>query len=85
MVCISDPTRILCSLLLFAEFTLDDVLQMNGKLWDLHADPISSIDAATTTILTIHYNLALGTLGPILATRPDLAPLIQKLLKFEIM
>ncbi|GAW08850.1 acyl- dehydrogenase NM domain-like protein [Lentinula edodes] len=66
------------------EFTLDDVLQMNGKLWDLHADPISSIDAATTTILTIHYNLALGTLGPILATRPDLAPLIQKLLKFEI-
>ncbi|KAF8829993.1 hypothetical protein HHX47_DHR2000110 [Lentinula edodes] len=66
------------------EFTLDDVLQMNGKLWDLHADPISSIDAATTTILTIHYNLALGTLGPILTTRPDLVPLIQKLLKFEI-
>ncbi|KAJ3839170.1 hypothetical protein F5878DRAFT_582170 [Lentinula raphanica] len=66
------------------EFTLDDILKMSDKLWDLHADPISSIDAASTTILTIHYNLALGTLGPLLSTRPDLASLTQKLLNFEI-
>ncbi|KAJ3992544.1 acyl-CoA dehydrogenase NM domain-like protein [Lentinula boryana] len=66
------------------EFTLDDILHMSDKLWDLHADPVSSIDAATTTILTIHYNLAVGTLAPLLSTRPDLAALTQKLLNFEI-
>ncbi|KAJ4490548.1 acyl-CoA oxidase [Lentinula aciculospora] len=65
-------------------FSLDDILRMSDKLWDLHADPISSIDAAATTILTIHYNLALGTLGPLLTTRPDLAPLTKKLLNFEV-
>ncbi|KAJ3833894.1 acyl-CoA dehydrogenase NM domain-like protein, partial [Lentinula raphanica] len=59
--------------------SLDDILEMSDKLWDLHADPIVSMDGAVTTILSIHYNLAIGMIGPLLHARPDLAPLIQKL------
>ncbi|KAJ3878978.1 hypothetical protein F5051DRAFT_371864 [Lentinula edodes] len=66
------------------KFSLDDILQMSDKLWDLHADPIVSMDGAATTMLSIHYNLVIGMIGPLLLHRPDLGPLLQKLLDFEI-
>ncbi|KAJ4490545.1 hypothetical protein J3R30DRAFT_3278550 [Lentinula aciculospora] len=66
------------------KFSLNDILQMSDKLWDLHADPIVSMDGAATTMLSIHYNLVIGMIGPLLPARPDLVPLIQRLLDFEI-
>ncbi|KAJ3773284.1 hypothetical protein EV361DRAFT_1008168 [Lentinula raphanica] len=66
------------------KFALSDILEMSDKLWDLHADPIVSMDGAVTTMLSIHYNLVIGMIGPLLPTQPKLAPLIQKLLDFEI-
>ncbi|KAI1115631.1 acyl-CoA dehydrogenase/oxidase [Nemania sp. NC0429] len=36
------------------------------------------------TALTIHWNLCIGTIGAYASRRPDLAPLLEKLLKFEL-
>ncbi|KAE9396416.1 hypothetical protein BT96DRAFT_1040379 [Gymnopus androsaceus JB14] len=55
------------------------------QIWDLHTDPITTMDGATMTILSIHYNLVIGTVGSLLPMRPDLAPLIQNLLNFKFM
>jgi alkylation response protein AidB-like acyl-CoA dehydrogenase len=36
------------------------------------------------TTLAIHYNLAIGTIGAYVPHRPDLVPLLEKLVKFEL-
>ena len=60
------------------------MLFLSPKFWDLHTDPIASIDGAAATLLTLQYNLCAGTLATYLPEQPRLAPLIQRVLDFEV-
>ncbi|KAI0285511.1 acyl-CoA dehydrogenase NM domain-like protein [Russula brevipes] len=64
--------------------TMEDVLFLSPKFWDLHTDPIASIDGAAATLLTLQYNLCAGTLATYLPEQPSLAPLIHRVLDFEV-
>ena len=46
-------------------------------------DPILAMDGSMFVILTIHINLAIGTLSRHLRKRSDLEPLVDRLLRFE--
>ena len=47
-------------------------------------DPIMFMDGAMASLLTIQYNLAAGMLAPFAAERPELRPLMQKMLDFDV-
>jgi acyl-CoA oxidase len=46
-------------------------------------DPIMSLDTAMFTILAAHVGLTIGTLSRHLHKRPDLRPLVNRLLRFD--
>ncbi|KLO09038.1 acyl-CoA oxidase, partial [Schizopora paradoxa] len=66
------------------DFTLRDILTLTEKFWQMPADLIAVIDASAMILLTIQYNLAAGTLAPFVERRPDLRPLMNRILKFDI-
>jgi alkylation response protein AidB-like acyl-CoA dehydrogenase len=41
-------------------------------------------DSAVATILSIHWNLCIGTIGTYAHRQPELAPLLQKLIRFDL-
>ena len=47
-------------------------------------DNIMFLDGAANTLLTIQYNLAGGTLAPFSIKRPELQPLMEKIINFEV-
>ena len=47
-------------------------------------DAIGFLDGAMSSVLTIQYNLAAGMLAPFAAERPELRPLLQKILDFDV-
>ncbi|KAI0724922.1 hypothetical protein C8Q72DRAFT_643557 [Fomitopsis betulina] len=59
--------------------TLKDVATLSPKLWKVHRDPIVCIDGSAVTLLTIQYNLCLGTICRYLPRRKDLLPLARSL------
>jgi acyl-CoA oxidase len=66
------------------DLTVEDILYLSPKFWNMHTDPIACIDAAAETLLTIQYNLCAGTLATYLKGRPDLAPLLKLVIDFEV-
>ncbi|KAF8159221.1 acyl-CoA dehydrogenase NM domain-like protein [Crassisporium funariophilum] len=60
-----------------------DLATLSQKFWDLHTDPMTVLDGAGTTLLTIQYNLCAGTIIDHSEGRPDLDPLIDDLLRFR--
>lgn len=46
-------------------------------------DPICSTDVAMFTILAAHVGLTIGTLSRHVKKRPDLKPLVDRLLRFD--
>ena len=72
------------TLTLYAELSAQDVAFLRPKFWQLHTDMIASIDGAVTTLLTIQYNLAAGTLAPHAFKRPELQPLLRRILNFDV-
>ena len=58
-------------------------MNLTDKFWDLHTDPILGRDGAATTLLTIQYNLAAGTLARYLTERNDLHDLLQDILQWR--
>ncbi|OBZ73615.1 Acyl-coenzyme A oxidase 2, peroxisomal [Grifola frondosa] len=64
--------------------TSHDVLYLTPKFWDLHMDNIFALDSAALTLLTIQYNLSAGTLAPFAEQRPDLRPLMNDIMKFNV-
>ncbi|RSL42512.1 hypothetical protein CEP54_015459 [Fusarium duplospermum] len=67
-----------------AALTLGDIQHLSRKFWDFHFDLIAARDMTAFIIATIHVNLFLGTLGPFIRERPDIAGLLEKLLNFDI-
>lgn len=64
--------------------TAEDVLYLRPKFWEYHADNIHSLDAASFTLLTIQYNLMGGTLAAFAQKRPELQPIMDKVMKFDV-
>lgn len=51
---------------------------------DADFSPAFTPDSGAWTILTIHWNLCMGTISSFLSERPDLLPLLQALERFDI-
>ena len=64
---------------------LKDVMELSPKFWKMHMDPILLLHGASATILTIHSNLALGTISSYLKSRRDLKPIVEDLVNFTAM
>ena len=62
-----------------------DVAKLTPKFWKLHRDPILPLDAAATTLLSIQFNLCLGTISAYLRERHDLLQLATSLLEYRTM
>ncbi|KAE9402542.1 acyl-CoA oxidase [Gymnopus androsaceus JB14] len=60
-----------------------DVEHCSPKFWSLMTDPICSLDIAMFTIIAAHVGLTIGTLSRHLKSRPDLRPLVDRLLRFD--
>ena len=66
-----------------AALSASDVEHCSDKYWSMVTDPILSLDAAMVTILLAHVGLTIGTLARHLHRRPDLEPLVNRLLRFD--
>ncbi|KAI1114437.1 acyl-CoA dehydrogenase/oxidase [Nemania sp. NC0429] len=62
--------------------TIEDICLLKPKFWDFHRHAFT-LDSGAWTILTIHWNLCMGTIGSFLHGRPDLLPLLQSLERFD--
>ncbi|KAI0539434.1 acyl-CoA dehydrogenase/oxidase [Xylaria digitata] len=63
---------------------VDDVVKLRPNFWEFYRHAITTRDTAMGTTLAIHWNLCIGTIGSYVHRRPDLAPLLEKLLRFDI-
>ncbi|KAI0594849.1 hypothetical protein F4775DRAFT_595859 [Biscogniauxia sp. FL1348] len=75
-----DRARMLCR---ESGITVEDVVEIKPRFCDFHKNILCARDMATVVILTIHWNLCIGTIGKYARSRPDLAPLLKKLEKFD--
>lgn len=66
------------------DLTMNDILHLSEKYWQFHTDPILMMDGSVATLLTIHYNLCVGTLAMFSRGRPEIANIIDKLLRFDL-
>ncbi|GIK06687.1 hypothetical protein Aspvir_002337 [Aspergillus viridinutans] len=64
--------------------TVEDILLLSPKFWKLQTDPIAAVDGGALTLISIQYNLFMGTVAPFAASRPDLQWILQRALSFEI-
>ncbi|CAK5262914.1 unnamed protein product [Mycena citricolor] len=66
--------------------TLDDIKNATFPFWNFHCDPIVCSDGAATTLLSIQWNLVLGTILDRVGERRDLVDsgLLHGLLKYQI-
>ncbi|RPD78499.1 acyl-CoA dehydrogenase NM domain-like protein [Lentinus tigrinus ALCF2SS1-7] len=65
------------------DMTIDDVLSLSPKFWQLHNDPVSLLDGAAFTLLAIQFNLCAGTVARYTRRRPELIPLVKDFLRFR--
>lgn len=63
--------------------TMNDLLSLTPKFWQLHGDPMVLLDGAAMTLLTIQYNLCAGTIARHAMRRPELVPLVEDLLRYR--
>ncbi|KAF9501730.1 acyl-CoA dehydrogenase NM domain-like protein [Pleurotus eryngii] len=64
--------------------TEDDVKLCTPKFWSVHVDPITCLDGAATTLMTIQLNLAAGTIARNVDEQPHHLDLLQKMLRFDV-
>lgn len=67
-----------------ADLSLEDITKLSTRFWNLHLNPIISADGAATTLITIQYNLVLGTILDHIGDRTDLDQLLQDMLQYRI-
>jgi hypothetical protein len=65
------------------ELTMDDIVSLSPKFWELHQDPMTALDGGAMTICTIQVNLAAGTIAQQAIHRPELVPIVEDLLQFR--
>ncbi|KAI0768840.1 acyl-CoA dehydrogenase NM domain-like protein [Trametes elegans] len=65
------------------DMTIDDLLSLSPKFWQMHNDPAVLLDGGSITLLTIQYNLCAGTIARYAGRRPELIPLVEDLLQYR--
>jgi len=65
------------------DLSIEDIQHCTPRYWDLMTEPILAFDNAMFTIIAAHVGLAVGSLSRYSKTRPDLKPLITRLLRLE--
>jgi len=66
-----------------AGLTVEDILHISPKYLEFHTNPILLMDGSVPILLTIHYNLYIGTLAIFAPGRPDVQAALDKALRFE--
>ncbi|KAJ6480441.1 acyl-CoA dehydrogenase NM domain-like protein [Mycena sanguinolenta] len=66
------------------KLTAHDLISLSPKFWAMHTSNMTTVDAAATILLTIQYNLAAGTIAPWVDKRPELRPIFEKIMNFEV-
>ncbi|RAH67624.1 acyl-CoA dehydrogenase NM domain-like protein [Aspergillus aculeatinus CBS 121060] len=64
--------------------TLDDVVNTTPRFWKLHIDLLTAMDGGAINLVSVQYNLFVGTVAPFAATQPELAWVIHQAMKFDI-
>ncbi|OQD65072.1 hypothetical protein PENPOL_c006G10071 [Penicillium polonicum] len=64
--------------------TADDILRLTPKFWQSHMDAIIIRDIVAHVLFSIQYNLVAGTIAPYAMKRPDLQPVMKKILNFDV-
>ncbi|KAI1422396.1 acyl-CoA dehydrogenase/oxidase [Xylaria sp. FL1777] len=64
--------------------TAEDVIKLRPNFWEFYRHPIFARDSAMGTTLAIHWNLCIGTIGEYVHRQADLAPVLEKLLRFDL-
>ncbi|KAF3385510.1 Peroxisomal acyl-coenzyme A oxidase 3 [Penicillium rolfsii] len=64
--------------------SLNDVVEMTPAFWKLHMDMLTAMDGGAINLLSVAYNLFIGTVAPFAATHPELPAIIEKALKVDI-
>ena len=64
--------------MLAAGLTVEDIFHVSPKYSEFHTDPILLIDGSVPILLTIHYNLYIGTLAMFAPERPDVQAALDK-------
>ncbi|KAI0790862.1 acyl-CoA dehydrogenase NM domain-like protein [Abortiporus biennis] len=65
------------------QITMNDVLHLSPKFFELHLDPVAVLDTAIIALVTIQYNLCAGTIARYAINRPELVPLVDDLLQWR--
>ncbi|KAI1786331.1 acyl-CoA dehydrogenase NM domain-like protein [Ganoderma leucocontextum] len=63
--------------------TINDILSLTPKFWQMHNEPAAVVDGGAITLLTIQYNLCAGTIARYSVRRPELIPLVEDLLQYR--
>ncbi|GJJ13641.1 hypothetical protein Clacol_007897 [Clathrus columnatus] len=66
------------------ELTSSDILHLSPRYWDFHTNPILVMDDSVSTLLTIQYNLFIGTLANFAEGRQDVQKIIFDALDYNI-
>ncbi|KIJ34163.1 hypothetical protein M422DRAFT_182429 [Sphaerobolus stellatus SS14] len=66
------------------KLTVSDILHLSPKYWEFHTDPIFAMDFSVGALLTIQYNLCIGTLAGFRENRPALQKIVTDLLEFNV-
>lgn len=66
------------------ELSRSDILTLSPKFWQLHTDPIWSMDGAAGTLCTLQVNCCAGTLAMFANNRVDLDGTIEQVLRFDV-
>ncbi|KAL3469699.1 hypothetical protein BJX99DRAFT_267941 [Aspergillus californicus] len=64
--------------------TMEDILYLSPSFWKLQTDIIGAVDGGAITLVSIQYNLFIGTVASFAATRPELQTVLERALKFDI-
>lgn len=64
--------------------TVEDVVLLTPKFWKMHTDLFSVLEGGSVTLISIQYNLFVGTVAPFARSRPELGPILQRALNFDI-
>ena len=67
------------------DLTLDTIQDLTDEWWAVQLDPLFTMDPAACTIVWIQLNLVAGTLAMYSHNRPDIRPLINKILSFDVL
>jgi hypothetical protein len=57
---------------------------MTPAFWKLHMDMLTAMDGGAINLVSVQYNLFVGTVAPFAATHPELPAIIEKALRVDI-